>query len=485
MATQRTVEAYLSLVRTNYRAYVYYVNRGFWKPGRAVSYICNRVQEFLEKPSINAFDILILSIPPQHGKSMSITEALPSWYLGRHTTKRVIEISYSESFAQKFGRKNKQKIEEFGEELFGIKLAESPNTSTEFELSNHMGGMLSRGVLSGVTGNACNLMIIDDPVKTRQEADSETYRERIWEEWQNSFKTRLAAGAKVILIMTRWHEDDLAGRMIKHEKNVNVINLPCEAEENDLLGRRVGEALAPEIGKDNKWLASFKETYSEGTRAWNALFQGRPTAQTGNMIKRHWWRYYEKSELPKLARVVISVDAAFKDEDTSDYVAIEVWGKRDANIYLIDMICDRLDFVDTVKAIEGMAGKYDYKAIYIEDKANGSAVISYLKHKKELHSIIPVNPEGGKVARVNAVSGIIEGGNVFLPKDASYTDGFVEECAAFPTGAHDDMVDAMTQALNKEYYRHADIRQEKRINREYRFVKKRRETLGRGKTEVF
>ena len=149
------------------------------------------------------------------------------------------------------------------------------------------------------------------------------------------------------------------------------------------------------------------------------------------------------------------------------------------------MICDRLDFVDTVKAIEGMAGKYDYKAIYIEDKANGSAVISYLKHKKELHSIIPVNPEGGKVARVNAVSGIIEGGNVFLPKDASYTDAFVEECAAFPTGAHDDMVDAMTQALNKEYYRHADIRQEKRINREYRFVKKRRETLGGGKIETF
>ena len=466
---------------------MYHVNKGYWKPGKAVSYICDNIQKFIEKPSVNAFDILILSIPPQHGKSMSVTEALPSWYLGRNNRSRVIEISYSETFAQKFGRKNKQKIQEFGEELFGIRLAESPNTSTEFELSNNVGGMISRGVLSGVTGNACNLMIIDDPVKTRQEADSEMYRERVWDEWQNSFKTRLAAGAKVILIMTRWHEDDLAGRMIKHEKNVTVINLPCEAEENDPLGRKIGEALAPEIGKDNSWLKSFKETYTEGTRAWNALFQGRPTAQQGNIIKRHWWRYYGKNELPKLARIVISVDAAFKDEDTSDYVAVEVWGKRDANIYLLDLVRERMDFVETVKAIELMAEKYDYKAIYIEDKANGSAVIQYLKHKNTMHSIIPVNPEGGKIARVNAVSGLIEGGNVFLPKDKDYVDVFIEECAAFPNGANDDMVDAMSQALNKEYYRSAGIKEQKRINKEKQFViKEKKDPLkGTGKIEVF
>ena len=114
------IKAYLDLVRSNYRAYVYFANRGAWVAGKAVSYICDEIQKFVETKSNKAFEVLILSIPPQHGKSLTVTEALPSWYLGKFQTKRVIEISYSETFAQRFGRKNKQKIEEFGKQLFNI-----------------------------------------------------------------------------------------------------------------------------------------------------------------------------------------------------------------------------------------------------------------------------------------------------------------------------------------------------------------------------
>lgn len=443
-------ELKIELARREYKSYVEYAHEGRWVHGRAVDYICDRVQAFIERKTDKPYEILILSMPPQHGKSMTITETLPSWYLGKNVNDRVIEISYSEDFAQLFGRKNKQKIEQFGKSVFNIELAKSPNSNTEFELSNNVGSMISRGVMSGVTGRPCNLMIIDDPIKNRLEADSQTYRDRIKGEWNDSFKTRLYAGAKVILIQTRWHEDDLAGYIIQNEKNVEVINLPCEAEDNDPLGRNKGEALAPEIGKDTHWKDEFKQGYitQEGQRTWLALFQGRPTAQEGNLIKRSWWQYYKKEELPELPLVCMSVDATFKDNPDNDFVAIQVWGKSGINYYLIDRIKEKLDFPKTILAIERMHKRYpQIKHIFIEDKANGSAIISTLQ--KTMLGIIPVKPEGGKIARANAVSYIIEGGNVYLPSEAEWVEEFVDEWSKFPNSEHDDEVDAGTQALNR------------------------------------
>ena len=438
------------LARREYKSYVEYVHEGRWKHGKAVDYICDTVQEFIERQSDNPYEIMVLSMPPQHGKSMTVTETLPSWYLGKYPSNRVIEISYSEDFAQLFGRRNKQKVEQFGESLFDVHVAKTPNTNTEFEIDGTKGGMISRGVMSGVTGRPCNLMIIDDPIKNRLEADSETFRKRLVGEWLDSFKTRLAVGAKVIIIQTRWHEDDLAGYILKNEKSVKLVNLPCEAEENDALKRKVGEALAPEIGKGDLWLKEFKTGYvtTEGQRTWLALFQGRPTAQEGNLIKREWWKYYKKDALPYTPVVVLSIDATFKDKDTSDFVAIQVWGKRNADYYLIDRLKARLDFIDTIAAIKKMLEKHKsitYK--YIEDKANGSAIISVLRNKVD--GIIAVEPEGGKVARANAISYLIEGGNVFLPEDAEWVEEFVDEWSKFPNAEHDDEVDCGTQALNK------------------------------------
>ena len=252
------IDAVRAILQTDLYQYCSFVNSD-WIDTKVHRYLCNRVQDFLEANTGHAYDILVLSMPPQHGKSKTITETVPSWFLGHNPTKRVIEISYSEDFAEKFGRGNRRKIEEYGASIFGISLAKSPNTATEFELDNHSGGMISRGITSGVTGNGCSLMIIDDPVKTQQEADSESSRGRLWDEWLSSYKSRLSAGAKIIIIMTRWHEDDLAGRVIGSEKNVQVLNLPLEAEEKgDPLGRNIGDALCPEIGKDNKWLQTLR-----------------------------------------------------------------------------------------------------------------------------------------------------------------------------------------------------------------------------------
>lgn len=435
------------LCRRVYSDYVEYVHEGRWIKGKAVSYICDKVQEFIEADTGHAFDILVLSIPPQHGKSMTITETLPSWYLGKFPTKRIIEASYSEDFAQLFGRRNLRKIEQFGKELFNIEKGNIAN-NTEFELSNGIGGMISRGILSGVTGRPADLMIIDDPVKNRQEADSKTYRDRVWAEWNDSFKSRLSFGAKVIIIQTRWHEDDFAGRIIKNEKHVTVVNLKCEADNNDPLGRKPGEALCPEIGKGNEWLKDFKSTFTtkEGSRTWNALYQGSPTPDDGNIFKRKWFKYYEK--LPTLPYMLISVDATFKDKEDNDFVSIQVWGKRNSDFYLIDRVKKHFGFTETLNVIRQLRNKYNKcSAVLIEDKANGSAIVEVLQ--REFSGIIPINPEGGKIARANAVSPSFESGNVYFPKNKQWLYDYETELVSFPNAEHDDDVDCTTQAVNR------------------------------------
>ena len=448
----------IGLMRENYATYCYFVHKGKWIDTHFHKFLANKIQTFVETFTGNPYDILVLSCPPQHGKSLTVTETFPSWYVGKYPDRRCIIACYNDDFAGKFGRRNKAKIDECGRFIFDINLKKS--SDRDMEIADHDGGIITRGIMAGITGNAGDLIIIDDPVKNRLEADSSTYRERLWEEWENSIMTRTQAGTKIIIIQTRWHEDDLAGRVIANENFVEVVNIPVEAEENDILGRNVGDALCPEIGKDNKWLQEFKQRYADGKRAWNALYMGRPTSAEGNIFKREWWQYYDK--LPENIQFLgISVDATFKESDTSDFVAIQVWGKLNSDYYLIDLIKRRMDFPDTLRAIRHMADKYPNRhSILIEDKANGSAIISMLKH--EIGGIVAITPKESKVARANAITGIVESGNVYLPRYAEYTGDFVEEFASFPNGVHDDMVDACTQFINHFKFRQADYVEDNR-----------------------
>lgn len=473
--------------RNCYLDYCLYTHKGQWIPGKHLVFVCGEVEKFIAGELYNSkgetVSILIIQMPPQHGKSQSVTETLPSFYLGKWPDKRVIEVSYGDDLARRFGRRNKQKIEEFGKYLFGIELDKTRKSDTDFEIEGHSGSMISRGIMAGITGQPGDLIVMDDPIKNRQEADSEVYRARLWEEWQSSIKTRLSADGKVILILTRWHEDDLAGRIIANENGVKVINIPCEAEENDPLGRERGEALFPEIGKDIKWLQAFKDSYINdptleggGLRAWTALFQGRPSAQEGNMIKRHWWRYWKPKEadlppvtvrlpdgdfqnihardLPdKFDRMLQSWDMTFKDSDGTDFVAGGVWASRGADIFGLDQVYERLDFPSTIRALLALTDKWPKVTTkLVEDKANGPAVIAMLKH--QVGGLIAVQPEGSKVARASAVSPLIEAGNVYLPHPliARWVNEFIEQCAGFPNGVHDDYVDEMSQALKRFMY---------------------------------
>lgn len=407
IANIRRERAKRELARRKYCEYLPYIYGKTWVDTRLSRFLAETVQKFVETETGNAHDIMIIETPPQHGKSMTVTEAFPSWYLGKYPDRRVIEVSYNSDTADRFGRRNKDKIEKCGKTLFGIQIGKTTRAS-DFSIAavgedgtvhGTTGQMISRGILSGVTGNPANLMLIDDPIKTREEADSETIRNKIWDEWLNSLKTRFAAGAKVILIMTPWHEDDLRARIMATEKNVTRIRIPVEAEEDDPLGRAVGEPLCPEIGKGATWLAQFKESYlaSErgGARAWAALYQCNPVIEGGNIVQRSWWRYYDPKEITQFATEMISVDATFKDSANADFVSIQVWGKLDGNYYLRYCLNQRMNFPDTVSALLMVRALYPRAyTVLIEDKANGSAIIQTLQRR--IPGIIGINPQSGK-----------------------------------------------------------------------------------------
>lgn len=464
MLTRKDIDAELArreLARRHFKYYLSYVNKR-WTRTRFSEYIADEVQRFIETDTGNAYDILILETPPQHGKSMTVTEALPSWVMGRHPDWRVILASYNDETAERFARRNKDKISSAGKVLFGVQIA-GVNRAREFELMGPygtvLGQLISRGLRAGITGNPANILIIDDPIKNRQDADSETYRSQIWGEWLNSCKSRLQAGAKVIVIMTPWHEDDMAARLLKQEENVRLIRLPVEAEKEDPLGRSPGDPLCPELGKDAKWLQQFKKSYLDdpegGARAWSALYQCSPRAEGGNLVLRDWWRYYEPREIPAFGTSVVSVDASFKGNEDNDFVAIEVWGKRDNDYFLRYCLNRHMNFPETLQAIRTVRQLYpEALSVLIEDKANGSAIIQTLQ--KEMFCI-PIEPKGGKVARVNAVSPAIESGHVYLPKGEAWVSDFVDQFTAFPASKNDDMVDSASQALSYLLYASGEI----------------------------
>lgn len=440
------------LARRHFADYLAYVQGSGWKRTRLSEFLAGRVQDFLERKSADGCGILVIETPPQHGKSCTVTESLPAWYLGRHPEHRVILAGYDSDFAERFCRRNREKIRDAGPQLFGQGIG-AVDRAQELELDNGKGRLISRGIMAGITGNPAELIVIDDPVKNRQEADSPAFRDRLWEEWQNSLKTRLAAGGRVILIMTPWHEDDLAARILKSEPGAQLLRLPLEAEENDPMGRRPGEALCPELGKDERWLRRFKAGYLAdprgGRRAWTALFQCSPRREEGNLIRRSWWRRYDPAAISRFASELISVDAAFKGEENNDFVSVQVWGKLGEDYYLRYCLNRHLDFPGTLAAIRAVARMYPAaRTVLIEDKANGPAVIQTLRREM---FCIPVTPLGGKLARLNAVAPAIEAGHVFLPvpERADWTEAFIDQFTAFPAGAHDDMVDAATQALNR------------------------------------
>lgn len=407
---------------------------------------------------------LILVVPPRHGKSEIGSVRLPPFIFGVKPNSRIIATSYSSDLAAKNNRQVQRVIDsnEYRSIFPNTYLATS-NTRTmsnravrnadEFEIVGHKGTYRGAGVGGAITGFGADYFIIDDPIKNQEEADSPTYRQKLWEWWISTAFTRLEQNSRVLLIVTRWHEDDLAGRLLdlakKDPTSLQWKEIKYEAIKEDLSNptdpRSPGEPLWP-----NKYpLARLNTIRSTiGSRWWNSLYQQTPKSPAGAIIKRSWIKFYKVLPDQPVDKSCQSWDLAFKDSKESDFVNGDVWKKFGARFYLCDNMRDRMDFTSSIRSIRSMTAKHPnvFRKL-IEDKANGPAVISSLQN--EISGIIPVNPKTSKAARGHAVAPLWEAGNVYLPDPtiAPWILDWIEEVVGFPTAKNDDRFDTMTQAL--------------------------------------
>lgn len=409
---------------------------------------------------------LIVSMPPQEGKSQRTSRRFPTWLLTRDPELRIAVASYEHGVARRWGRAIRDDINAHSTEL-GLAVSPLSSAAHEWQLAGHRGGVYCVGIGGALTGRPVDVLIVDDPIKDREQADSLTYRDRAWDWWTDVALTRLAPGAPVVVILTRWHEDDLAGRLLAAEDGHlwRVINIPAEADHDpntgqvDPLGREPGEFMESARGRTREdWQA---KKVAVGSRTWASLYQGRPSPEAGDIFERTWWRYYDRPQWivrpdgshwvpdgePELIQ---SWDMAFKDTASSDYVVGVVLLRRGNQAFVLDRVRARLSFTETCRAFRELSAKWPQAVLkLVEDKANGTAVINALS--RTVPGIVPEEPHGSKIARAAAVSPFVEAGNVFLPAPeiAPWVAELVEEAAAFPNGAHDDQVDAMSQGLNR------------------------------------
>ena len=428
--------------------------------------IADELQKFYFDVMAGKQPRLIIQAPPRSGKSELFSRRFPAWAFGQNPNLQMIAASYSADLSSRMNRDVQRIID--SEEYAGVfpETSFSSNTSASinsqknirnseiFEIAGYSGSYRSAGVGGGITGMGADIAIIDDPVKDAKEANSQTYRDSVWDWYTSTFYTRLSPKSGILLGMTRWHEDDLAGRLLADMKNGGdqwrVVSFPAIAEEDEEY-RKEGDALHPER-YDLTHLTKIKKAV--GTQTWNALYQQRPSSKGGDVIKRAWFKRY--SVLPLMRRVIIAGDTAQKVKQHNDFSVFIVAGIGiDGGLYIIDLIRGKWEAPELERKLEDIWNKYraSHKAqsVYIEDKSSGTGLIQSIQRKRNI-PIKGVQVDADKYTRVLGIQGFIESGYVFLPDGAEWVEDFLSECEKFTatdSHKHDDMVDSLVHTINE------------------------------------
>jgi predicted phage terminase large subunit-like protein len=411
----------------------------------------------LEKVEMGLISRLIISLPPRHGKSELASKMFPSWFMGRNPHKHMILATYNEKFSWDFGRKVRgvMKAPEFAQVFPQTALKYGATAVDRLEVDGG-GALFFTGRGGTVTGRGGDLILIDDPIKDRKEADSPAIREHLWDWYNQVIKTRLMtkAGA-VVLIQTRWHEDDLIGRLTDpsnpsynaaEAKKWHIIDLPALALEDDILGRKPGEALWPE---------RFDEVYLESARVadargFQALYQGRPTPEDGAFFHAQDLRTYDKtSDLPDNLRIYIASDHAVSTEQNRDKTCLLPVGvDEDDNIWVLpDVYWKQAPSDQVVEAMLHMMQQHKPVFWWAEkghiSKSIGPFLRKRMREERVYASIIEVTPTVNKQARAQSIHARMSMQKVYFPSFAKWWPDARNELLKFPQGLHDDFVDAL------------------------------------------
>lgn len=389
-----------------------------------------------------------------------MTKKFPAWIIGNNPDYEIIIASYSMDLARDFGKIARDTYREHsknGTGIFNNIIDRDKSAGDNWGISEHRGAVVSTGVGGSATGKGAHIAIIDDPFKNREDANSKLQRDKVWAWYQSTIRTRLAPGGGIIIIQTRWHEDDLVGRISKEMESgtgevFEGIVLPAIAEENDILGRNVGEALWEER-YGLKELKNIKKAI--GSREFAALYQQRPQIEDGGLFKRQYFKYFDiNNDFIKTADKNVNVedcfyfqtiDTAMSTRKNSDYTAIATFMcDREWNLYLIDLMLERLEVPDQWNVIKEFRNRYKLRFQAIESKSSGIGIIQ--QANREGMPLKELKADTDKMTRALNISVMFENGKVYFNKNLDKLFELEEELLKFPNALHDDAVDVCSYA---------------------------------------
>lgn len=409
-------------------------------------HIVHHLVPFLLDAIITPNSRSIITMPPRHSKSLNVSEKIPGFYLGLFPFNRIIAGSHTQSLANTFSRRVRNDIANPNYPFDGVAIADDKGAIQAWDLSyngQQGGGYYAVGVGGTPTGLGADLIIVDDPIRSAADANSQTVRNSIWEWFTETLYTRLEPGGSIIITATRWHDDDLTGRILKHsDEEWKHLHLPAIDDE--------GRALWP-----NRWpldaLARIRSAV--GSRAWSAQYQGTPVLDSGSVIKHHWLLPYLVR--PHNLHVLQSWDTAYETGSHNDYSVCTTIGYNQYGRYVLDVYREKLEFPDLKRMVNHQYLKWKPQAVLIENAASGRSLIQELGPNRtnvgmDRVPIIPVDVptiKNWKEVRVQELTPLLEAGRVMIPEEALWLEPWLEELTRFPLAAHDDQVDSLAQAL--------------------------------------
>jgi len=455
MATPPDFDQLRALAKDNLSVYASLMHPD-WNPNwhhRVIANVMQRVAQAAAGDDTYAkYRRVCIQMPPRAGKTELISKMFPGWYMAKNPYHNIINASYGAELADDIGRKAREYVmSDTFASLFETPVSKLTNALTKWELTNHS-RFFATSVGAALTGFGANCLLVDDPIKNQEDANSTATKDRIWDWFMSTAYTRLEKNGVVVVIMTRWAEDDLIGRLLPSGKWMN-ISFPMIAEKDERY-RKKDEPLWP----DKYDLEKCEEIKTQvGKRVWASLYQQRPAPDEGAIFLKEYLRWYEPDDLDRLyfTGIYQSWDTGVSGKVTSARSACTTWGVvHDSTVpggskfYLLDVFADQLSFPELRAKARQMIGAWGPDLVWVEEQQTGRPLLDELRLVLGT-KLKGVRPVGTKENRARAVSAAFEGGRVFIPKNQPWVDAYVNELATFPYGAYADKVDSTTQALRQ------------------------------------